>query len=37
MEVDPKELHQRVPYFVGSKEMVEMAEAFLEAHKETAQ
>ena len=37
IEVDPKELHQRVPYFVGSKEMVEMAEAFLEAHKETAQ
>ena len=37
MEVEPKELHQRVPYFVGSKEMVEMAEAFLEAHKETAQ
>ena len=37
MEVDPKELHQRVPYFVGSKEMVEMAEAFLEAHKQPAQ
>ena len=37
MEVEPTELHQRVPYFVGSKEMVEMAEAFLEAHKETAQ
>jgi len=37
MEVEPTELHQRVPYFIGSKEMVEMAEAFLEAHKETAQ
>jgi fructose-1,6-bisphosphatase I len=36
MEVDPRELHQRVPYFVGSKEMVEMAEEFLEANKETA-
>ena len=37
MEVEPTELHQRVPYFVGSKEMVEMAEKFLEAHKETEQ
>jgi len=37
MEVEPTELHQRVPYFVGSKEMVEKAEEFLEAHKETAQ
>jgi len=37
MEVEPTELHQRVPYFIGSKEMVQMAEAFLEAHKETAQ
>mgnify|MGYP000922500210 FL=1 len=36
MEVEPTELHQRVPYFIGSKEMVEMAEAFLEANKETA-
>ena len=37
MEVEPTELHQRVPYFIGSKEMVEMAEAFLETHKESAQ
>lgn len=37
MEVDPTELHQRVPYFVGSKEMVEMAEEYLEKFKETAQ
>ncbi len=37
MEVEPTELHQRVPYFIGSKEMVEMAETFLETHKESAQ
>ena len=37
MEVEPTELHQRVPYFIGSKEMVEMAEAFLQTHKESAQ
>jgi len=34
MEVEPTELHQRVPYFVGSKNMVEMAETYLEMHKE---
>ena len=34
MEVEPTELHQRVPYFVGSKEMVEMAIEFIEANKE---
>lgn len=37
MEVEPTELHQRVPYFIGSKEMVEMAETFLQTHKESAQ
>ena len=37
MEVEPTELHQRVPYFVGSKEMVAIAEEYLEAHKETEQ
>lgn len=26
MEIQPKELHQRVPFFIGSKEMVQMAE-----------
>jgi fructose-1,6-bisphosphatase I len=29
MDIVPTELHQRVPYFVGSKKMVEKAEAFL--------
>ena len=29
MEIDPTELHQRVPYFIGSKNMVEKAESFL--------
>lgn len=29
MEIDPTELHQRVPYFIGSKNMVETAENFL--------
>jgi fructose-1,6-bisphosphatase I len=29
MDIVPTELHQRVPYFVGSKEMVEKAEGFL--------
>jgi len=29
MDIVPEELHQRVPYFVGSKEMVEKAESYL--------
>ena len=29
MEIQPEGLHQRVPYFIGSKEMVEKAETFL--------
>lgn len=29
MDIKPTELHQRVPYFVGSKNMVEKAESFL--------
>ena len=29
MEIQPTELHQRVPYYVGSKSMVEKAEALL--------
>ena len=29
MELQPKELHQRVPFFCGSKNMVEKAEAFM--------
>jgi fructose-1,6-bisphosphatase I len=29
MEIQPSELHQRVPYFIGSTNMVEKAEAFM--------
>lgn len=29
MEIDPTELHQRVPYFVGSKDLVEKAESLM--------
>lgn len=29
MEVQPEKLHQRIPLFIGSKKMVETAEAFL--------
>ncbi|MEO1051685.1 MAG: class 1 fructose-bisphosphatase [Bacteroidota bacterium] len=29
LEVEPKELHQRVPFFVGSSRMVEQAESYL--------
>lgn len=29
MEIQPTELHQRVPYFVGSRKMVEKAESFM--------
>jgi fructose-1,6-bisphosphatase I len=32
MEINPTELHQRVPYFVGSKDMVEKAQKFIEVH-----
>jgi fructose-1,6-bisphosphatase I len=30
MDVDPKELHQRCPLYIGSKKMVEVVEGFLE-------
>lgn len=33
MEIDPTELHQRVPFFCGSKNMVEKAEEFMSANK----
>ncbi len=33
MEIDPKELHQRVPFFCGSKNMVEKAEEFMSNNK----
>lgn len=29
MEIEPKELHQRVPFFCGTKKMVEKAEEFM--------
>lgn len=29
LEVQPKELHQRIPFFCGSKKMVEKAESFM--------
>ena len=32
MEIEPTELHQRVPFFCGSKEMVNKAEEFMAAH-----
>lgn len=33
MEIDPTELHQRVPFFCGSKNMVAKAEEFMALHK----
>jgi fructose-1,6-bisphosphatase I len=29
MEIQPSELHQRVPFFCGSRQMVEKAESFM--------
>jgi fructose-1,6-bisphosphatase I len=29
MEIQPSELHQRVPFFCGSQNMVEKAEQFM--------
>lgn len=34
LDINPRELHQRVPLFIGSKDLVEKAEAFIEAHDE---
>mgnify|MGYP000745981424 CR=1 FL=1 len=34
MEIVPTELHQRVPYFIGSKNMVEKAEEFIATYGE---
>ncbi|SJN57674.1 Fructose-1,6-bisphosphatase class 1 [Vibrio ruber DSM 16370] len=34
LDLDPQELHQRVPFFVGSKNMVTKLQEFLEAHKD---
>ena len=35
-EMQPKDLHQRVPFFVGSKNMVERAEGFFRIKPETS-
>lgn len=32
LEIEPTELHQRIPYFIGSKEMVEKAQEFLNSN-----
>ncbi len=34
MEIQPDDIHQRTPFFVGSKKMVQKAEAFMRAHSE---
>lgn len=36
LEIEPKELHQRTPLFIGSKKMVEMAERYMEEYSEAA-
>lgn len=36
MEIQPTELHQRVPFFCGSKNMVKDAESFMAKHPEDA-
>jgi fructose-1,6-bisphosphatase I len=33
MEIEPQSLHQRTPFYVGSKKMVEKAESFITASK----
>lgn len=33
LEIEPTELHQRVPFFCGSKNMVDKAEAFMKKYK----
>lgn len=34
MDLEPQELHQRVPFFVGSKNMVKKVEQFLDQNRE---
>jgi fructose-1,6-bisphosphatase I len=34
LDLEPKELHQRVPFFVGSKNMVQKVQEFLELYKD---
>ena len=33
LDIEPEELHQRVPFFCGSREMVEKAEEFMARHR----
>ncbi|MDW6002848.1 class 1 fructose-bisphosphatase [Vibrio mangrovi] len=35
LDIDPQELHQRVPFFVGSKNMVAKLQEFLEANQDS--
>jgi len=34
LDIKPSELHQRVPFFCGNKDMVDRLEAFMQKHKE---
>ena len=34
LELEPSELHEMVPFFIGSPEMVDMAHAFLRKYEE---
>ncbi len=36
LDIQPETLHQRVPYFIGSKEMVEVAERFMSEYPDRA-
>ncbi len=36
LDIKPIELHQRVPFFCGSKNMVEVAEKFMQNHPDDA-
>ncbi|MCU8501670.1 fructose-1,6-bisphosphatase, partial [Vibrio vulnificus] len=36
LDIKPTELHQRVPFFVGSTNMVKKVEEFLEIHRDEA-
>lgn len=36
LDIQPESLHQRIPYYVGSRNMVDMAEEFIEEHKESS-
>lgn len=35
LDIKPEELHQRVPYFIGSKNMVELAEDYIRAEEDS--